>query len=143
MAACHLIENDGKRVTITLKPALRFHDGEPVRANDAVVSLKRWMQRLWPSGWFALVDEVLALGIYTRLLWKPFPLQIHGLGAIDWPCIRHARADRPHGCSKADRRSNWQLAPFKFKKDEKDNSGSLIVYERNPAYVPVPPGRHV
>ena len=45
MAAGHTVEDDGKRVTITLRSELRFHDGEPVRAIDAVVSLKRWMQR--------------------------------------------------------------------------------------------------
>src|SRR5262249_51273239 len=29
----------------TLRPGLRFHDGAPVRALDAVASVKRWMQR--------------------------------------------------------------------------------------------------
>jgi peptide/nickel transport system substrate-binding protein len=141
MAAGHLIENDGKWVTITLRSALRFHDGEPVRAIDAVVSLKRWMQRN-PYGQrlVALVDDLLALDdmrLQFRLR-KPFPLLIHGLGAIDWPCIvmpeRIARTDAakliddPTGSG-----------PFRFKKDEY-NSGSLIVYERNPAYVPVGSG---
>jgi len=45
MAAGHLVEDDGKQVTLTLRSDLRFHDGEPVRAIDAVASLKRWMQR--------------------------------------------------------------------------------------------------
>ena len=111
MAAGHLIENDGKRVTITLRPALRFHDGEPVRANDAVVSLKRWMQRN-PYGQrlVGLVDELLALDdmrLQFRLR-KPFPLLIHGLGAIDWPCIVMPERIAPRGCSKADRRSDWK-----------------------------------
>ena len=51
MAAGHFV-SDGKRVTVTLRSGLRFHDGEPVRAIDAVVSLKRWMQqKSFGSGW--------------------------------------------------------------------------------------------
>ena len=88
----------------------------------------------------ALTDELLALDdmrLQFRLS-KPFPLLIHGLGAIDWPCIvmpeRIARTDAakliddPTGSG-----------PFRFKKDEY-NSGSMIVYERNSAYVPVGSG---
>ena len=141
MAAGHLVEDGGKRVTVTLRSGLRFHDGEPVRAFDAVASLKRWMQRN-PYGQrlVTLTDELLALDdmrLQFRLR-KPFPLLIHGLGAIDWPCIvmpeRIARTDAakliddPTGSG-----------PFRFKKDEY-NSGNLIVYERNPAYVPVGSG---
>lgn len=141
MAAGHLVEDGGKRVTVTLRSGLRFHDGEPVRAFDAVASLKRWMQRN-PYGQrlVTLTDELLALDDMQLQfqLRKPFPLLIHGLGAIDWPCIvmpeRIARTDAakliddPTGSG-----------PFRFKKDEY-NSGNLIVYERNPAYVPVGSG---
>jgi peptide/nickel transport system substrate-binding protein len=87
-----------------------------------------------------LTDELLALddkSLRFRLK-KPFPLLIHGMGSIDWPCVvmpeRIARTDAakliddPTGSG-----------PFKFKKDEYD-SGNLIVYERNPAYVPVASG---
>jgi peptide/nickel transport system substrate-binding protein len=45
MAEGHLIEEDGRRVTIRLRPGLLFHDGEPVRARDAVASLRRWAAR--------------------------------------------------------------------------------------------------
>ena len=45
MAAGERFEEDGKRCTITLRPGLRFHDGEPVRARDCVASLLRWMKR--------------------------------------------------------------------------------------------------
>jgi peptide/nickel transport system substrate-binding protein len=45
MAEGHVVEEDGKRVTITLRPNLRFHDGEPVRAADCVASITRWMKR--------------------------------------------------------------------------------------------------
>lgn len=40
-----LTEDGGKRVTMTLRDGLTFHDGEKVLARDAVASLKRWMKR--------------------------------------------------------------------------------------------------
>ena len=45
MAAGHQIDDDGHTVTITLRDGLIFHDGEKVRAADAVASLRRWMKR--------------------------------------------------------------------------------------------------
>ena len=45
MAAGHLVENDGKQWTITLREGLRFHDGEPVLARDAVASILRFGAR--------------------------------------------------------------------------------------------------
>ena len=141
MAAGHTIENDGKHVTITLRPGLQFHDGEPVRAIDAVVSLKRWMQRN-PYGQrlVALTDELLALDdmrLQFRLK-RPFPLLIHGLGSIDWPCVvMPARIARTDAAKLIDDPTG--SGPFRFKKDEY-NSGSMIVYERNSAYVPVASG---
>lgn len=45
MAAGHTIEDDGRRWIITLRDGLRFHDGEPVLARDAVASIRRWMAR--------------------------------------------------------------------------------------------------
>src|SRR4051812_43855718 len=45
MAEGHAVEDGGKRVTITLRQGLKFHDGAPVLAKDAVASIKRWWQR--------------------------------------------------------------------------------------------------
>ena len=36
---------DGLAYTFRLRDELKFHDGQPVRAADAVASLKRWGQR--------------------------------------------------------------------------------------------------
>lgn len=42
MVAGHVIEDDGRRWKLTLREGLRFHDGEPVRADDVVASLRKW-----------------------------------------------------------------------------------------------------
>ena len=42
MVAGHGVEDDGKRWTLTLREGLRFHDGEPVRGDDVVASLRKW-----------------------------------------------------------------------------------------------------
>ena len=41
MAEGHSVEDDGKLVKIRLREGLRWHDGEPVRAQDCVASIKR------------------------------------------------------------------------------------------------------
>ena len=45
MAQGHEITNNGLTWTITLRPGLRFHDGEPVRAKDCIASIARWSKR--------------------------------------------------------------------------------------------------
>ena len=36
----YTVEDDGKTWRLTLRPGLRFHDGEPVLADDVVASLR-------------------------------------------------------------------------------------------------------
>ena len=43
MAAGHVVEDQGRHWIITLRDSLMFHDGEKVRAQDAVASIGRWM----------------------------------------------------------------------------------------------------
>ena len=46
MVEGHTVEDDGKRVTIEAAArGCSFHDGEPVRARDAVASIRRWAAR--------------------------------------------------------------------------------------------------
>jgi peptide/nickel transport system substrate-binding protein len=62
MAAGHVVEDDGKTWKITLRDGLRFHDGEPVLARDAVASLKRLAKRdVFAISVFSQVDDLSAI----------------------------------------------------------------------------------
>src|SRR5918994_990459 len=45
MAEGHTISDDNRVWRIRLREGLRFHDGEPVRAQDCAASLARWSKR--------------------------------------------------------------------------------------------------
>ena len=84
MVEGHVIENDGKLWTLTLRDGLLFHDGEPVLARDAIASIKRWAAR---DAFGAVVDggDRRAVGadrtskIRFRLK-QPFPMLPLALG---------------------------------------------------------------
>jgi ABC-type transport system substrate-binding protein len=141
MAAGHQVEDDDRTVTITLREGLAFHDGEKVRAVDAVASLRRWMKRN-PYGQTLepVIDELSAMDD-TRLrfrLKKPFPLLFDALATI-----ANAAFVMPERIAATDPfkqiNDTTGSGPFRFNKQE-FNSGSLVVYERNQAYQPRPDG---
>src|SRR5262249_19113150 len=45
MVEAEEVSSDGLTWTFRLRPGLKFHDGEPVRARDVVASLERWTAR--------------------------------------------------------------------------------------------------
>jgi len=83
MAEGHTVEDDGLRWTITLRDGLRFHDGEPVRAQDAAASIRRWGRRdALGQSMMEAVGEVAALDdrrLVIRLR-RPFPMVVDALG---------------------------------------------------------------
>ncbi len=67
---------DGLAWRLTLRPGLRFHDGEAVLARDAVASIKRWMKRdAFGQTLAAALDDIAAPDDRTILirLNTPFP----------------------------------------------------------------------
>src|SRR5437879_4978269 len=59
----------------TLRPGLKFHDGQPVRGADCTASLRRWMARD-ALGQALAIDEISGGddGAFTIRLNAPFPL---------------------------------------------------------------------
>ena len=45
MVEAPVIDNNGLRWTLTLRPGQFFHDGTPVLARDCLASLQRWLKR--------------------------------------------------------------------------------------------------
>jgi peptide/nickel transport system substrate-binding protein len=77
MVEGHVVDDDGKRWTLTLRPGLVFHDGSKVLARDAVASIKRWGVRdTFGQSLMAVTDEISAPDDRTIVfrLSKPFPL---------------------------------------------------------------------
>jgi len=142
MAAGHVLEDDGKLVIITLRDGLRFHDGVPVRAQDVVPSITRWMRRNPFGQKLASVTDAVEVVNDKQLrfrLKRPFPLLFAALGQVsNSPAFvmpeRLARTDPFQQVREA-----IGSGPFRFKADEY-NSGSLVVYTRNADYVPVSSG---
>jgi len=138
MVAGHTVEDDGKTWRLTLREGLRFHDGEPVRAQDVVPSIRRFSAR--DAFGRALMDATDELSVESDRVVKfrlkrPFPLLPAALGktGTSMPCIM------PERFAITD--PNKQVAemigsgPFRFKADERI-PGALTVYERFDGYVP-------
>ena len=138
MAEGHVFEADGLTCTITLRASLNFHDGAPVRAADVVASLQRWMRRnAAGQNLLANLNEATALDdrrIRLRIK-RPQANLIATLASVTSPVLfimpeRIARTD-PFTQIK----ETIGSGPLRFRADEY-LSGSRMVYERNPAYVP-------
>ncbi len=138
MAAGHVIEDDGKRWTITLRPGLRFHDGEPVRARDAAASIRRWGARdTFGGALLAAIDEIAAPDD-TRLvirLKRPFPMLADALGKPGTmnPFIMPERLARTDPATQVTEMVG--SGPFRFVAEERV-VGARTVYRRFEGYVP-------
>ncbi len=89
MVESEQVSPDGLVWTFRLRPGLTFHDGTPVRAQDAVASLKRWAQRdAMGQMILAIQDSLTALDVQS-FQWKlksPYPKLTFALGKANAPC---------------------------------------------------------
>ncbi len=142
MVAGHTVEEDGTLWRLTLREGLRFHDGEPVRAQDVVPSVRRFAAR--DAFGRALMDATAELRVASDQvvefrLHHPFPLLPNALGKSGtiMPAIM------PERLAVTD--PNKQVTemvgsgPFTFAADE-HVSGSQVVYKKFAGYVPRPDG---
>ena len=139
MAEGHEVSADGRVWRITLRPGLKFHDNEPVRAADCVQSLKRWATKD-PFGqllaavtedWKAVDDRVLEIRLK-----KPFPLLLHAVGKAENACFmmpeRLAKTDSAKQVTEMVGSGPYRFLPGEYV------SGSRVVYEKFDGYVPRP-----
>ncbi len=132
------VSKDGMKYTFTLRDGLRWHDGQPVRSEDCVESLKRWGKKdhfgrllMARTGTIAPVDKKT----FTLELAEPFGAVLDALGkpSINVPFMMPARI----ASTSPDEQITETVGsgPFKFARDEWQ-PGTQVVYVRNPYYVP-------
>jgi peptide/nickel transport system substrate-binding protein len=83
------VSNDGLIWTFRLRPGLKFHDGEPVLATDAVASVDRWSVRDPVGQMLRKIQNELVVVDDRTFRWalkKPFPKMLFALGKISTPC---------------------------------------------------------
>lgn len=138
MAEGHTLNPAGNVYTITLREGLKFHDGTPVTAADAVASIKRWAKR------DTLGRKLLDLGLdakavdartFTVATTRPTPLVLTGLARqAAYPLVVMREKDAQNEPTQRVT-ANIGSGPFRFVQSEYV-PGSRIVYERNKDYVP-------
>src|SRR5262249_2017295 len=119
-------------------PGLKFHDGEPVLATDAVASIRRWSARdAMGQRLTAIENELTAVDdrTFRWVLKRPFPKMLLALGKISVPCCfimpaRIAATDPFKTISEY-----VGSGPMRFLKEEWV-PGAISAFERFAGYLP-------
>ena len=128
---------DGKIYSFTLRPGLKWHDGQPVRPEDCIASLKRWMQR-HPMGQklgeFVQTLEPLDKLSFKLVLKEPYGIVLRTLAAPSAaPFIMPERVAKTP--ANVQIKEHIGSGPFRFKAEEW-KPGHKTVFERNKDYIP-------
>ena len=134
----HSVSKDGMKYTFTLRDGLKWHDGQPVVAEDCAESLKRWMKKdrfgrllAAHTAKVAPVDrKTLTLELGERF--GPV-LEALGKPSSNVPFMMPARI----AATSADEQIKEIVGsgPFRFAKDEWQ-PGNQVVYVKHADYVP-------
>jgi peptide/nickel transport system substrate-binding protein len=138
MAEGYNLSDDGLTYTITLRAGLKWHDGTPVTAKDAVASIERWGKRDAMGQMLAeRTASITASDDKTLVLTlkQPWQMTLTALGktGANVPFIM------PEAMAKTDPYKQVPemtgSGPYKIVKDEWV-PGSKVVYVKNEDYVP-------
>eukprot|EP01037_Dinobryon_pediforme_P002156 gene2156-2193_t len=138
MAEGEVVEDDGRRWTITLRPGLRFHDGERVLASDVVASLRKWGTiDVLGAKLMSVTDSLTAVSdrVVEFRLRRPFPLMKTALSkpGTFTAFIMPSRLVPLSGTGRLGEIVG--SGPYVYRADERV-IGSRVVYTRFDAYVP-------
>ncbi|MFT8242794.1 ABC transporter substrate-binding protein [Roseomonas sp. BN140053] len=138
MVERHEVSADGMTHRFVLREGLAFHDGQPVRAADAVASIRRWAQRdvvgralAAATGKLEVVDE----RSFSLTLSRPFALVEQALARPTASALfimpeRIAQTPATEQITDA-----TGSGPFIFRR-ELWRAGDRAIYARNPNYRP-------
>jgi peptide/nickel transport system substrate-binding protein len=143
LAEGHVVEDGGRRWTFTLRDGPTFHDGEKVRAQDAVASIRRWMPRDTHGQTLAQrLDEIRVIDDrrFEIRLKRPFGLMLDAFGKpSSYPCFifpeRFAAVDPAKPFTEV-----VGSGPYRFVASERV-AGAQVIYTRFEKYVPTPTGK--
>ncbi len=134
----HVVDNDGKTWTLTLRDGLLFHTGEKVLARDCVASIKRWAVRdAFGQALMQRVDSLTAKDDKTIVftMKKPFALLPDALGHS----FSNMCAMMPERVANTDPYQQIKeivgSGPFRFVTNERV-PGSFAAYQRFEHYKP-------
>jgi peptide/nickel transport system substrate-binding protein len=138
MAESEEVSADGLTWTFRLRPGLKFHDGEPVRAKDVAASLARWSARdLMGQMLKPITQEITPVDDRTVkwVLKKPYPKMLLALGKISTP-IAFIMPERIAQTDPFKQISEYiGSGPMRFVKNEWV-PGARAVFEKFPDYAP-------
>jgi peptide/nickel transport system substrate-binding protein len=138
MAEGYTLSEDDRTYVIKLRDGLKFHNGEPVRAQDCAPSLKRWAARetIGQTMW-QYVDECAATDDRTLkiTLKRPIPIFIQAIArggaSVAFMMPEHVAKTDPFKQIS----DTTGSGPYKFLPDE-FVPGAHAAYARNTSYVP-------
>jgi peptide/nickel transport system substrate-binding protein len=139
MVAAWSVSADALAWRFTLREGLKFHDGQPVTADDVVASLRRWAARDPHGRQIAAITVSLAAEPDGRtVVWtlnRPYGLMLDALSkpAGNMPAIMPASVAATDPFTAIT--STIGSGPFIFVREEWV-PGSRVVYRRNPDYLP-------
>jgi peptide/nickel transport system substrate-binding protein len=132
------VSDDGLTYSFTLREGLVFHDGQPVTAEDAVASIKRWGSRdTMGVLMMSYVDRLEAKDgrTFELHLKKPYGLVLLSLGkpSSNVPFVMPKRVAETPGTEQITDYTG--SGPFVFRKDLW-KPGAIAVYEKFKGYKP-------